>query len=1121
MFNRDFIALVALSICGLCMSLSIFPASVANGADYAWDEPESKADKPMRVYVPYEKLEGVFESEEQGVFLSYQEFQKLWRAAQGAPANVSEVPFKYLISTARFHGKVQGNLAALRLELTVDILTDDWLEVPLGLSEVAVSKVQFIEPADPPSVPLLRVNKGQYILLVRGRGRYVLAVDFVRQLETQPGLHVLKYRVPSAAITTLELLIPEENLKVDVKPLLAATTSREEVDGAGATRLQAFFGAVSQVELGWKPKTQAAAELEPVLVVDQFQHIHIDEALISHEVNFGYTIHRGGIDTFTIQLPGDFRVTDVDGKNIARWEIEAGPKTADLKQPQILKVSLFSPAMNKYSLKVKMERFIRKKQLSLPLTAVLTRQVLRRTGLIAITHSPRRLTELTEIKNLARVDTHRLPKNLRKAKQVTAYRFISSDYTGTIDIDTATPRITINQLWTLGVDADRLQLHGRLNYTIERAGVFVLKLNIPDTWKIDSIGPSKLVDNYQIKQGHKSPVIHVLLKKELTGKFALDLLAHAERTQPDEAINFTLPTSHKDNLKLYRGQLVVLLAEQLRAEVQKLGQLQPLSLKDADRWSKMTNLTPAMAFEFRNVDREQWSGVKLGIAVKPARVSALVHRLVNIQPGSIEQEAVIEYQIRYAPVDTFYLKMPSALADSGVQITGKNIKEKPRLDGLPPGRNKKENKKEELSVEAEYDAGWAFYKVVLHSKAIGNYRLTVRSRRAFQAEQVGQAKIVEVEPILAAGELSDQRGYIAIVKGDTLAIGEPVEKNLQPADPGSPTDLPYAPHRKTAHLAFKYNAPPFSLTLPVVARKEALVFTTIVSGIIIEQVLARDGMLNTHATYLLATSQGDRLPINLPPDAVLTAVLLNGNETPLEMGVSPEQRIVRLPPSAGQVSRFVLEISYSLKGVSASNLTAPALSDEIPIQQTLWRLWIPRDYYVLGFDRNFARLQTGQCNSMLRRLGLNQPAPVEFKLAPQGLPLHFIRQGPPGTLSVMVTGKEMFSIVVWLFIIAAGVCMLKLACYHRLLVILTAALAAGIVHLWLPLLVTRAAERGVYAAILIILLWIGQWVFLNLPKLRPRPQCSSGKDQSGDTSILKSLVLPSDKPEDQAKPNKE
>ena len=72
---------------------------------------------------------------------------------------------------------------------------------------------------------------GQYVLTTKGKGRYVLEVNFVRQLETKPGLNILSYRIPSAAVTTLELLIPEENLKVDAEPMLAATTSQVEKDG--------------------------------------------------------------------------------------------------------------------------------------------------------------------------------------------------------------------------------------------------------------------------------------------------------------------------------------------------------------------------------------------------------------------------------------------------------------------------------------------------------------------------------------------------------------------------------------------------------------------------------------------------------------------------------------------------------------------------------------------------------------------------------------------------------------------------------------------------------------------------------------------------------------------------
>ena len=1075
MYGRYFTVIVVL--CSISFSL----ASVGTAAG----DKNNKDTPPGKVYVPYEKLKGVFEKAEQGVFLPYKEFQKLWRAAQGRPAGVSEAPFEYLISAARFKGKVKEELATLRLELTIDILAEGWIQVPVGLGGVAVSEATLLEAKNTNIVPLLRVVNGEYIFVTKGKGRYVLALDFVRQLETKPGLAVLNYRIPSAAITTLELLIPEENLKVDVEPMLAATTSQVKVDDTSATRLQAFLGSAEQVRLSWKPTTEAAPELEPVIICEQFQHINVAEALISYEVKLDYSIHRGGVDSFTIQLPGEFRVTGVDGANIARWDVIERTKivggAADKPDKQIgqtLNVKLFSLAKDKYTLTVKMERFLQEEQAQVPLVPITTGEVLRRSGLIGITYSPRRLVHLKDVKNLARVDTGQLPKHLQNQPGVTAYRFITSDYSGTIAIETTSPRITVKQHWMLGVDSDRLELRGRIGYKVERTGLFELDMNFPEPWKIESVGPDKLVDDYQLKGKGDERKLHILLKSENTGEFTLNLVARAERADAEAAVDFTLPLADAKDLQLYQGQLILLLADHLRAEVEKLEQLQAIPLKQAEIWTTIAGLSPVMAFEFRAINRDNPGGARFKIAVKPAQVSAVVHRLVNIQPGSIEQEAVIDYRIRYAPVDTFYLKMPPELAEEGVDITGDNIKEKPRIDDMPPEQRVKDDKTEEAGVK------WAYYKVVLQSKVIGSYQLNVRARRAFQAGQVGQSTVVKVEPILAAGKLSDQSGHIAIARAEILAIGEPVSKNLIPADAGSATDLPYQAHRRVASLAFKYNAPPFELSLPVVTQKEARVFTTIVSGAIIEQVLARDGMLNTHAIYLLATSRGDRLPITLPSKAELTAVLLNGTETPVEMGISADERIVRLPPSAGQVSRFVLEISYGLKGASASKLIAPALPEEVPVQQTLWRLWIPKDWYFLGYDRVFSRLPSYQCQNMLQMLGRNQPGQVAFKLPGQGKVLDFIRQGAPGKLSVTAMGKEAFSIIIWILIIAAGVYMLKLSGFHRVLLILAAGLVAGIVHLWSPLLVNQTLQTGIFAVILVILLWAAQWGFIKLPVLR-------------------------------------
>jgi len=107
----------------------------------------------------------------------------------------------YLISTARFSGKVGAELAVMQLELTVDILQEGWVEVPIGLGEVAVAKAEFAVPADTKVQPLLRVVDGRYVLLTKGVGRRTLKIDFVRQLVTQPGLNVLSFRIPSRPST--------------------------------------------------------------------------------------------------------------------------------------------------------------------------------------------------------------------------------------------------------------------------------------------------------------------------------------------------------------------------------------------------------------------------------------------------------------------------------------------------------------------------------------------------------------------------------------------------------------------------------------------------------------------------------------------------------------------------------------------------------------------------------------------------------------------------------------------------------------------------------------------------------------------------------------------------------
>ena len=1037
---------------------------------------------PSKVYVPYEKLKDVIGSEKQGVFVPYTQFQKLWMAAQGTPADVRTAPAPYLISKATFAGEVGKDLAKMRMDLTVDVLKPGWVEIPIGLGEVAVSNVTLktdkAEKVTPPC--LLRIVNGRYVLLTKGTGRRVITVDFVRQLQVQPGECVLGFKLPAAAITTLELLIPEENMKVDVKPMLAATTSQVKLPATkkdkkekSITKLQAFLGSAKSVRLSWKPRTQAAANLASVVICTQLQTIRINEALANYDVRFNYTIRRRGVDQFTIQLPGDFRVTAVEGNNISRWDLEKG------KAGQLLKVKLFSPAKDNYTLNLKMERFLKESAIALPLSPIVTHNVLRRTGLVALSHSPRRSVELQKAKNLARVDVGQLPASMRNG--AVAYRFVTADYAGNLAIDTVEPRISTSQDWAIGVRNDVLELRGRLGYTVERVGVFQLMLNLPSPWKVLSVksqGRQNIVEDFEVIGEGKTRQLKILLRQERIGNFTLLLHAEQKRSKPNTDVDFTLPLPDAKNLRTFTGRIMFLLADHFRSEIVTTQQLRPVPLNRAGSWS-MNGLAPRMAFTFNAIDRKKPALAKLRIAVKPTQIFATAHRLLRFSAGAIVDETIIDYNIAYAPTDTLYLKMPKSLADAEVHITGSNIKEKPRLQGLPADQLPKE-----APETAPADGiQWAYYKIVLQAPTLGRYRLVVRSRKQFNPEQ--KNAMISVQPVVAAGKLAGQVGHIAISvdKSASLAVISPSTKNLTSIDPGSATDLPYAPHRHQAVLAYRYDSvssdgqSPFTLDFSVIRQKEAAVVTTQVTACIIEQALGRDGTLNTRATFILLTRRGDRLPITLPKGAKLFGVLLNGSEAPVESGQSPEVRIVRLPPSAGQASKVVIEVSYSLSGVNASALQAPSLPEDVPVQQTLWRIWLPEEDTVLAFDRTFAELTSGQSERMLRQMANNQPSAVGFKLPAEGLMLNFIRQGSAGTLRINTLRREWMACLTWGAILVIGVAMLKLGGFARCLVILALLLISAITSLFAPLFVSQVYNYGWTAILLVLLLWGVHWFF--------------------------------------------
>ena len=122
----------------LCSSLFVPPVSAdeddepAPGApapeDPAPEDPAPDEAAPgerpdvHKLYVPFKDLSKVFEREDEGVFLPYAEFKKLWEKAYKLPADRGAPPVPAAVRSATYRGTTDGEMIRFEADLDVEVL---------------------------------------------------------------------------------------------------------------------------------------------------------------------------------------------------------------------------------------------------------------------------------------------------------------------------------------------------------------------------------------------------------------------------------------------------------------------------------------------------------------------------------------------------------------------------------------------------------------------------------------------------------------------------------------------------------------------------------------------------------------------------------------------------------------------------------------------------------------------------------------------------------------------------------------------------------------------------------------------------------------------------------------
>jgi hypothetical protein len=925
-------------------------------------DPPHAQQRPWReqtIYIPYSKLREVFEKEGRGVFLPYEKFQELWRAAQAAvqAAPESRPPVPTLIREIDSTAVVERDVVRVEARLRIELLAEGWNEVALALADAAILSARI---GDEPARLAFRPERG-YVLVVENpaqRPRELeLTLTYAKAFDRVPGRNSVSFLAPQAPVNRWRIRVPDAGVKVNIQPLIAATLLDGGADvGQGeppaevpaeGTTLLAFVGAAPQVSIDWTPRSEGAAGLAALANVEAQHLVYLSEGVMRTTARLEYQISRAQLTELVLEVPAGQRVVNVFDPNVRSWQVEAEGER------QVVTVALFDPAQGRQSLAVELEAFLEGAAGEMTVPVVQARNVGRQQGIVLVNVAEGLRAEPQRESGLLRVDPAELPENLRGANWAHAFRYAVLPFELVVRIEKLSPQVSAVELVEAFLEPAQLTLTLSAVVTVERAGIFELELEVPAGFEIRDVrghsvdGAEPLaVDSFHLTGEGNDRLIINLARKAL-GRAAL-LVEFARRlddpnlllpTGMASTFDLRLPRLAPQRLERTAGRLLVYAPEALRLTPGQTLGLAPQTVEEAmagiasAAGGRFGELRAVLAYAFSR------GATSLSLAAERRRpqITAAQLLVARVEPGLVQFEATFYYTVRYSGVKSLRIDVPAALADQ-VRNQTASLRDR-RLEPQPP----------------DVAEGYVAFVFEGDAELAGEVQLQLAWEQKNEALEVGKS-IELMLPRLLPRDVDRAWGQVVLARSETVDVapsGKP--QGLRPIDPQH--DLMRGIQVADAARAFEFHD---AWELAVLATRYELeeVKRTSIERAVVRMVITRSDRVAVQAAYRLRSAR-QRLALVLPAGAQFDTdpLRINGRPVPLERGAQQSYLVplVGLDPN----QPFLLDVRYTVPG-SGSELVLAEFPEEPAVQKVYLAAYVPQEQALLGYRGNWTDEQIWQ-----------------------------------------------------------------------------------------------------------------------------------------------------------------
>lgn len=832
---------------------------------------------------------------------------------------------------------LQGHWTRAEIELSPD----------LNLLGVTGPQVKNWDIADEGTRKVLRID-----LTGETTGDFPIALTLEKTLTDLPASFPTPVVKPLGVEREKGILAvaPKKGLKVEASDLRDATqVDLQDLALEGVTPKDPIHLAFRYLNRPFG-LTLNVQEVEAKVAADLVTIVRVSKESMRLSTTIEYAIRDAGVFHFRVKLGEGLKLIDIVGKDINNWTMK----------DNILSVDLRSKAEGAYTLVVQAER-LAKETAAVVVPVIEVLDVERERGYIGIAAIPGVRVETASLDGINQINVNDFPVFIAADNRLVqrmaanmapdqmtdgalpdlAFRYLKHPYKVAVNVADVTPEVNVDVQTVVKITERDMELEARLAYDIRKAGVFTLRITLPKALRVTAVEGANIDDWKREADGE---ALTVILRSKTEGAYVL--VVKAEGTVEDIAKPIAVPRLQCLDVKKERGFVGIKTDPAIRVKTDpaSLAKITEMDIKDLP--PDFQQRVPDLAIAYKYFE-QPWTLSLSGEKIKP-RVTAETFSFLSIGEALLSASSAVKFQILYAGVSTFKVKLPPGVKQ--VNIEGAAIKHKDEVK-KPDGDE---------------------WTVTTHAPQMGEYSLFITYQRDI-AMKAGT-------PVIYAGvkviDVERETGYLAIAARPDVELTDPAPKDLTridereiPAGFKSGITIPIL-------MAYRYLQPGYELAVKVAPHESAAVLIAIVEAARLSTTITEDGNRITDIVCQVRNTFGQYLEFELPKkDVEIWHAFVGGaRETPFQgtrtdktTGRTKEVVLVPIAAAAKQAEArgedmFTVVLRFGEKGealgqVGTLDLRAPPIS--LPTLRLGWSISLPDGYELVTEGGNMKRLPPG------------------------------------------------------------------------------------------------------------------------------------------------------------------